>query len=86
MNMGTIEIACELRPCKVNGKNALFHRWEQYETVVPPSNMRGGHPGGHLAEVCGIVEYETGFVARVKATDIRFLDGRHRDYCFEEEG
>ena len=74
----------ELRPCKVKGKNALFHRWEQYATVIEPSIRTGGHLGGQIAEVCGIVEDENGNVIRCKATDIRFIDEKHRDYCFEE--
>lgn len=86
-----IKIKHELRPCIITNskgeeKRALFHRWEQYTDVITPSLMIGGHPGGQIAEVYGIVEDENGNVIRCKAMNIRFIDNKHRDYCFKEIG
>lgn len=64
----------DLRPCVVNGKKALFHTFEQYSEIVPPSIAVGGHSGGVIAEVFAIVEYEDGTVGRVRISLLRFTD------------
>ena len=64
----------KLRPCKVDGEKALFHRWEDYATVIEPSPMVGGHPGGQLRETFAIVEMESGQVMEVKPTKVKFED------------
>lgn len=64
----------KLRPCVVDGEKALFHRWEDYATVIEPSPMVGGHPGGQLRETFAIVEMESGKVMEVKPTKVKFED------------
>ena len=64
----------KLRPCMVDGERALFHRWEDYATVIEPSPMVGGHPGGQLRETFAIVEMESGQVMEVKPTKVKFED------------
>ena len=64
----------KLRPCMVDGEKALFHRWEDYATVIGPSPMVGGHPGGQLRETFAIVEMESGQVMEVKPTKVKFED------------
>lgn len=64
----------KLRPCMVDGEKALFHRWEDYATVLEPSPMVGGHPGGQLRETFAIVEMESGQVMEVKPTKVKFED------------
>lgn len=64
----------KLRPCMVDGEKALFHRWEDYATVIEPSPMVGGHPGGQLRETFAIVEMESGQVMEVKPTKVKFED------------
>ncbi len=64
----------KLRPCMVDGEKALFHRWEDYATVIEPSPMVGGHPGGQLRETFAIVEMESGQVLEVKPTKVKFED------------
>ena len=64
----------KLRPCIVDGERALFHRWEDYATVIEPSPMVGGHPGGQLRETFAIVEMESGQVMEVKPTKVKFED------------
>ena len=66
----------KLRPCKVDGEKALFHRWEDYATVIEPSPMVGGHPGGQLRETFAIVEMESGQVREVKPSKVTFEDTR----------
>lgn len=81
--MSKINIEKELRPCLVNGKvKALFHTWEQHSEVIAPSVMVGGHNGGEIKVLFGIVEDEKGQVARVNPTSIRFLDNKIQGYCF----
>jgi len=64
----------KLRPCMVDGEKALFHRWEDYATVIEPSPMVGGHPGGQLRKTFAIVEMESGQVMEVKPTKVKFED------------
>lgn len=66
----------EYRPCLVDGKRALFHRWAD---DARPLTARGilvttETPRHQGWSVQGIVEYENGTVARVWPSSIRFLD------------
>ncbi len=79
-----MEIKAELRPCLVDDKKALFHRWNEVRQVVPPSSMIGGHGGGVIAQTFGIVEYEDGSVKECYPYKIRFLDNKHEEFCFKE--
>ena len=84
-----IDIEFTLRPCIVRGeesaKNALFHRWVDVAEVIPPSPIRGGHGGGQLWCVYGIVEFEDGSVQKVFPERIRFIDRMHSEFAWEEE-
>lgn len=62
------------RKCVVNEKAAIFHTFEQYSEIVPPSIAIGGHSGGVVAEVFAIVEYEDGTVGKVRISSLRFTD------------
>ena len=92
--MRDIEIKRELRPCLIvsNSKSitepikALFHTWEHNSQIIPPSIMRGGHSGGVVSEVMGIVELESGEVIRVQPHKIQFVDNKVQEYCFESAG
>jgi hypothetical protein len=64
------------RDCEVDGRYGHFHTWEQFSNVVPPSILQGGHSGGVMAQVFGIVEFEDG-VERVLPTKIKFIDQEH---------
>ena len=35
-----------LKPCFIDGKKALFHRWADYSTVVGESALLSGHSAG----------------------------------------
>ena len=63
-----------MRLCKVNGKKALFHRWEQKSKVMLPSQLPNGNQGGTLQFTNGIVEYEDGSVESVSSYKIVFQD------------
>jgi len=63
------------RPCYVDGKKAMFHQWINRAQVAPPSMMIGGHPGGQLWEVFGLVEFEDGHVGEAYPNNIVFADG-----------
>lgn len=67
------EIKWERRLCEVNGEIGYFHTWESYSTVVDASPIRGGHPGGQISQVYGLVEFVDG-VRRVSPTTIKFCD------------
>lgn len=68
----------EYRPCYVNGRQALFHRWVNTANPVLP---KGVDPGDERAKffqhrsTTGLVEYEDGTLARVWPQEIRFADG-----------
>lgn len=80
----TITIQRELRPCIVDGKKGLFHTWEHCGEVVPPSPMVGGHAGGQLSCVFGLVEFESGKVERVEPHEILFVDNKFAEYAFPD--
>lgn len=74
----------EYRACVVKGKNALFHRWADKAQTVGESPLRGGHSSGQVWLVVGIIEYEDGTVHEAYPYEIRFLDGKLNEYCFDE--
>lgn len=61
------------RYCTVDGRPGYFHTWEQYSEPVAPSLLIGGHPGGVIAQVFGIVEFSDG-IQRVQPYKIKFTD------------
>lgn len=67
------EIGWKNRLCEVNGELGQFHIWEQWSNVVYASPLRGGHPGGQVGQVYGIVEFKDG-VRRVDPVKIKFCD------------
>lgn len=80
-----IDVKFEFRPCYVKGVKALFHRWIHKSEIVPPSVYVGGHNGGVVSGTLAIVEYEDGRIGEARPTDIRFIDRKFDDYCFEDE-
>lgn len=68
-----ITITQERRLCTVNEETGYFHTWEQHSKPIDPSPMLGGHPGGVVSQLFGIVEFEDG-VRRVDPTEIKFCD------------
>lgn len=86
---GTITIeSSEYRPCMVEGKKALFHKWEDKSEVVRPSAIRGGHNGGELRATFAIIEYEDGSIAEVFPHKLKFLNSKSlfSRYCFQRLG
>lgn len=83
MAVGKIEIGFELRPCIVCQQRALFHCWEQRSEVVPSSPMVGGHPGGAVSLILGIIEREDGTIHEAYPEEIRFIDGEVKRYFSE---
>lgn len=77
MAFGEFTITYERRECVVNGKVGYFCCWEQWADTIAPSSMMDGHPGGQLAAVNAIVEFDEG-VRRVSFTDIKFTDEIHK--------
>lgn len=71
LNCGT---KWETRLCEVKGELGYFHCWEHWSNVVDASPLRGGHPGGQIGQVYGIVEFSDG-VRRVEPSSIQFRDG-----------
>lgn len=61
------------RFCEVKGELGQFHLWEQWSNVDDASPLRGGHPGGQIGQVYGIVEFKDG-VRRVDPESIKFCD------------
>lgn len=71
-----MKIKQERRLCTVNGEAGYFHTWEQYSKPIEASPMVGGHPGGVVSYILGIVEFEDG-IKRVEPTVIKFCDEEH---------
>ena len=73
------------RPCEADGKKALFHRWTDVCTVVEPSPMVGGAPGGQVQRTFGLVEYADGTVEQILPHIIVFCDNLFKEYMFKED-
>lgn len=81
--MASFKIDIPRRPCYVGEERALFHGWFQESQIVPPSNLIGGHNGGVVSAVLGVVEFGNGKVRKVYPEDIQFADGNNfGDYAF----
>ena len=63
-----------MRLCRVKGRKAMFHGWEQVSEVVEPSPLRTGHQGGTIRHTNAIVEYEDGSIDSVVLRDMVFQD------------
>lgn len=75
------------RPCYVKDKKAFFHVWFQESQIVAPSILSGGHSGGVVATVLGLVEFEDGTISKEYPEQIKFADGGGFDeYCFLNVG
>lgn len=72
----TITIEPEIRLCEVKGELGYFHCWEEYSDVIDASPLRGGHPGGKISQVYGIVEFAD-CVRRVPPSRIKFCDEKN---------
>ena len=68
------------RFCEVKDELGYFHLWEQWSNVVDASPLRGGHPGGQIGQVYGIVEFRDG-VRRVDPSSIKFCDEKNAVLC-----
>ncbi|MCI8641012.1 MAG: hypothetical protein HFJ59_03975 [Clostridia bacterium] len=74
--MANINIRIELneyRPCIVNEKKALFHRWVYTKNLLKEE-----------FEV-GIVEYENGQIEKITPNKIRFTDNKIQEYDFNNK-
>lgn len=67
------EIRWETRLCEVDGELGYFHCWEHWSNVIDASPLRGGHPGGQIGQIYGIVEFKDG-VRRIDPAKIKFCD------------
>ena len=72
-----IDIKHERRLCTVDGELGYFHCWEHYSTVIEPSPMIGGHPGGTISYIRGVVEFTDG-VRPVMMNSIKFCDEENK--------
>lgn len=79
----SIVIKAEKRPCYVEGKKAIFHKWSERAAAINESPMIGGHHGGFIKWTAGIVEYEDGTVDEVDPGKIRFADGAIQDIAWK---
>ena len=77
---------CEYRPCYVNGRKALFHRWVN---SARPQLPKGQEPTENsryfqFRAPHGLVEYEDGTLDTVWPHAIKFADhGRFQDYAWD---
>lgn len=73
------------RPCFVDGKKALFHKWNDRAEVQAPGFAIGSSPGGQLKATFGLVEFEDGTVREVEPYSIRFADNIISEYSFDKK-
>lgn len=84
MASGDIKIVTELRPCIINGKKALFHRWTEFNKVVAGGITPIDPPPGQIKYTLGLIEYEDGQVEEVAPHKIKFIDNKIKEYDFKE--
>lgn len=66
LTFNDITIKTERRPCFVNGKKAIWHKWVERGEVLN---------GYSLRESFALVEYEDGSVKEEYPQDVKFADG-----------
>ncbi len=69
-------ITYQTRPCWVDGRRAIFHRWTDSARPVKPKGMEEDEAADRyqVHNVHALVEYEDGTVARVWPNTVRFAD------------
>ena len=85
MSSMQMTINFERRLCKVKDEYGYFHTWEQYSQPVEASLMIGGHPGGIVSFIMGIVEFSDGSVKRVPIESIQFVDDVNEELKLHKE-
>ena len=67
----------EPRPCIVQGRRAIWHRWSDSARPKPPRGMTEEENAQFFQvwNVHAIVEFEDGTVARVWPSNVQFVDG-----------
>ena len=78
----------EYRPCWVNKRKALFHRWVN---SARPQLPKGQEPNENsryyqYRATHALVEYEDGTMATIWPTEIRFVDNDHFTQYWSESG
>lgn len=79
----------EYRPCWVQGKKALFHRWANDARPTLPGNQKFNENARfyQFRSSKAIVEYEDGTVARVWPNEVKFADSDFfHQFEWEAEG
>ncbi len=72
-----IEITAKTRPCWVNGRRAIFHRWTDNARPAKARAQENDPEAGYfqLYSVHALVEFEDGKMVRVWPNEVRFADG-----------
>lgn len=60
--------------------NALFQCWSERFWTVGESPMVGGCAAGQMSQTVAIVEYEDGTIHEHYPSEIRFIDGKIKEY------
>lgn len=70
-----IQIQHETRPCWVDGRRAMFHRWTDSARPVKPRGMEDDETADRyqLHSVHALVEFEDGTVERVWPNTVQFV-------------
>jgi|GEM_PF-3092343 len=81
----TVSETPEYRPCWVNGRKAVFHRWVN---SARPQLPRGQEPNENARffqyrATHALVEYADGTMATVWPTDLQFADSKPFEECWQ---
>ncbi|MFR2777147.1 MAG: hypothetical protein ACLTA8_01835 [Intestinibacter bartlettii] len=83
MAFRNITIEIELRPCMVNNRKALFHN-KYIESDEQYIESDGVEASIKIREdIKGLVEYEDGTLDLVSYKNIKFIDKKHQQYCWD---
>ena len=64
----------ECRPCWVNGKKGLFHRWLVKKNIITQGEY-----------AVGIIEFENGVIREINSENIFFCDRKIKEYGFNNK-
>jgi hypothetical protein len=84
----TISQEIDYRPCYVDGRRALFHRWVNTAKPMLPKGQEPGENARYFQfrNTHGLVEYEDGTMETVWPQAIKFADNGHfKDYAWPDQ-
>lgn len=82
--MAKLSVSFPIRKCIVNHMPAYFHIWAHEAKPIAPAVGVGGHGGGQVSYVIGIIERLDGSVHKAYPEEIKFVGSEEFTQCMKE--